>query len=575
MTVIPLLRAEFSRLTATTMSKVALVALMIVPLLYGGLYLWANRDPYAALDQVPAAIVVADTGSTIQGEAVNYGKQVAKDVIKDGSFDWHLVSAAKAASGVRSGEYDFVLTLPANFSASLTSSSGAHPVRASLKLTTNDTNSYLASTIASQAADTVRASIVGEVNRDAASRFLLGFSGIHDQLSTAVAGASTLADGASSAQAGASTLAGGTAQLAAGAQQVADGNAKIAAAGKQITSAANQLNGQLPAVTAQVVAQLQAAGVPQATIDQVLAQLAPLGSDVAQANAQLNQVSAQLNQLAAGSAQVASGAQSAASGASALTGGLGDLTSGAKQLHDGLASGLAQVPDADAATRAAQAAALGDPVAVSKSAVTQATDYGAGLAPFFISLAAWIGIYALFLIVKPLSKRALTAVRKPFRVALAGWGMPALLGVIQMVALYFVVSAALKFGISDALGTVGFMALTSVTFAAIILALNVWLGSVGQFLGLVMMVVQLVTAGGTFPWQTLPGPLAALHKALPMSYAVDGLRQLMYGGNGATAGHDALVLSCWLLGAFALAYLGAHRMTRRRTLRDLRPSLIG
>lgn len=55
--------------------------------------------------------------------------------------------------------------------------------------------------------------------------------------------------------------------------------------------------------------------------------------------------------------------------------------------------------------------------------------------------------------------------------------------------------------------------LASFTYAAIILALNVWLGSVGQFVGLVLMVLQLLTAGGTFPWQTLPAPLAWLHHA--------------------------------------------------------------
>ena len=41
-------------------------------------------------------------------------------------------------------------------------------------------------------------------------------------------------------------------------------------------------------------------------------------------------------------------------------------------------------------------------------------------------------------------------------------------------------------------------------FIAIIQALNAWLGTVGQFLGLVLMVLQLVSAGGTFPWQTIP-----------------------------------------------------------------------
>jgi putative membrane protein len=280
-------------------------------------------------------------------------------------------------------------------------------------------------------------------------------------------------------------------------------------------------------------------------------------------------------QSASGAKQAATGAEQSASGASSLSQGLDQLQTGATSLSDGLVTGAAKVPSTDAAARAAQSAAIGNPVSVKTDAVTKATDYGAGLAPFFISLAAWIGIYALFLIVKPLSRRALTAVRRPIRIALAGWLAPAILGVVQMAAVFLIVALALRLDVGNPLATYGFMALASLTFAAIILALNAWLGSVGQFLGLVLMVVQLVTAGGTFPWQTLPGPLAALHHALPMSYAVDGLRQLMYGGSATTALSDALVLLCWLLGGVAITALAAVRMTRHRTLRDLRPSLIG
>jgi putative membrane protein len=144
-----------------------------------------------------------------------------------------------------------------------------------------------------------------------------------------------------------------------------------------------------------------------------------------------------------------------------------------------------------------------------------------------------------------------------------------------MVGLYVIVAVVLGFKVENPAGTYGLMALSSITFAAIILALNVWLGSVGQFIGLVMMVVQLVTAGGTFPWQTLPAPLAAVHHLLPMSYTVDGMRQLMYGGNINDAMNDVVVLTIWLVCAFAIAALGVVRMTHFRTLRDLEPSLIG
>ncbi|WP_406049592.1 hypothetical protein [Kribbella sp. NBC_00889] len=54
------------------------------------------------------------------------------------------------------------------------------------------------------------------------------------------------------------------------------------------------------------------------------------------------------------------------------------------------------------------------------------------------------------------------------------------------------------------------------------------------------MVIQLVSAGGTFPWQTIPAPLYFFHHALPMSYAIDGVRHLMYGGPGTSLGRDLL-----------------------------------
>ncbi|WP_294982366.1 YhgE/Pip family protein, partial [uncultured Microbacterium sp.] len=253
----------------------------------------------------------------------------------------------------------------------------------------------------------------------------------------------------------------------------------------------------------------------------------------------------------------------------------GQVAGGASQLRDGLASGVQAIPDTDAATRDAQAKTISDPVAVSSSAQTSAGDYGAGLAPFFAALAGWIGIYALFLIVKPISRRAVTALRSPVRVTIAGWLTPALLGSVGMVALFGVLSFALGFRFANPLGTLGILMLASFTYAAIILALNVWLGSVGQFVGLVLMVLQLVTAGGTFPWQTLPAPLAALHHVLPMGYVVDAMRQLMYGGDLARVGTDIGVLLLWLGGALALAAVGVTRMTHRRTLRDLQPSLIG
>ena len=92
--------------------------------LYGGLYLWANQDPYARLNQIPVALVVDDTGSTSESSPRNLGEQVAESLIEDGSFAWKRVSAAEAEAGVEGGEFDFSVTFPADFTASLESSQG-------------------------------------------------------------------------------------------------------------------------------------------------------------------------------------------------------------------------------------------------------------------------------------------------------------------------------------------------------------------------------------------------------------------------------------------------------------------
>ncbi|WP_309064989.1 YhgE/Pip family protein [Microbacterium sp.] len=605
-----MIAAELRRLTASPMAVVALIALMCVPILYGGLYLWANQDPYGKFAEVPVALVVDDEGATTgaatggTAERVNYGHDVADELIEGHAFDWKVMSSAEAARALQDGRVDFTVRIPADFSEALVSASGADPRRALLELETNDANNYLASSIGTQAVEKIRSSVSEMVSDTAAETLLTALSDVRDKLGEAAAGATQLTDGAGTAASGSSELAygntrlaSGTAQLADGARrladgarQVRDGNAELAQAADRAGSAVQSATDALPQVRADLAARMADQGLGQEQIDRVLDGLDPLGDRLRDGNTAVQDAVEKVDQLAAGAASVASGAEtlavgtgtaadgaaSARDGAIALRDGLATLHDGTASLRDALASGQQQIPPSTADLRSAQASVISDPVTVSAEKVASAEHYGAGLAPFFAALAAWIGIYALFLIVKPISRRAVTALHSPLRITLAGWLTPALFGALQMVGLLGVLAIALGFTFHNALGTLGVMMFASATFAAIILALNVWLGSVGQFLGLVLMVLQLVTAGGTFPWQTLPQPLAALHHVLPLGFVVDAMRQLMYaGGDISRAWSDLAVLGIWLGGALTLAAAGVTRMTHRRTLRDLQPSLIG
>ncbi|OXM57135.1 ABC transporter [Amycolatopsis thailandensis] len=620
---------ELRRLSSGTLPKLAMVALVLVPLLYASFYLYANYDPYSRLDKLPAAVFTSDAGAKDSaGAERNVGREVTDELVKSGTFQWHEVSQEEALKGVRNDNYSFAIGIPRDFSTALLSSGNLQPQQATITLTTNDANNYLSGTIAKQVAEQVRKTIAEKVGSEAADKFLVGFSTIYGKIQEAANGASQLADGAGKLKTGQQQLADGANQLASGssqlatglgtlksstaqlpaqtqkladgAGQVADGNQKVSDAASLAATASGDIQGKLDGYRTQLAQDLRAAEVPEAKVQEILSRLDTLRSPVDQANTKIQGANSQLVQLASGARQVSDGAHQLASATPQLTSGIAqaadastqirdgaaklndgeksavsgttELADGAVKLRDGLAAGLKEIPNPDDPTRAATANTIADPVAVNSSGVASAGTYGAGLAPFFISLATWIGAFVLFLLLRPLSTRALTAGASPFKVALGGWLSSALLGIAQVIVLFGAVTWLVGIDVAHPLGAIGFAVLVSLTFTAVVHALNSFFGAVGKFLGLVLLVLQLVSAGGTFPWQTIPDALYPLHIVLPMGYAIDGFRHLLYSGASMEILGDIGVLVAYLVGGILVSTLAA-RKRRTWTVSALKPEL--
>lgn len=657
MTALRVALTELRRLTDTTFAKIALAAMLVIPSLYAGLYLYANKDPYANLDGLPAALVVQDKGTTLaNGEKLQVGDEVAATLVKGHDLEWHEVDAAKAEHGLVEGDYAFILTVPESFSADLASSADFTPRRAMLKIETNDATNYLAGTIAERVVGQVQNSVAEQVSRTAASQVLGGLSTIHGQLVDAAKGANQLATGAHDAHSGSTKLSSGsaelaegqktlaagsqklasgatelsgglatldqrtnalpaqTAKLAAGAKQVADGNAKVAAAGQRVATTGTKLTSDLAAFDKTLPSRLSNAGLTDAQIQAVLAETATLRTPISDANSTLQSTSKDLtrlsdgaNQVADGAAQLASasaelesaidtaasgsaklatgandlnagqqkaltGANELATGAAALDDGLAKLDTGAAKLSTSLADGATKVPNPTEAQRKAVAQTLGAPVGIASAALAKAGSYGAGLAPFFLSLALWIGGFTLFTRARPLVEEALTTRWAVVPVAFGGWLAPAVIGAGQAMLTWVIVRFAVGIDLAHPWWMLAFMILVSMVFMAIIHGLMARLGDTGQFIALVLMVLQLVSAGGTFPWETLPGPLQSLHHVLPMSYSVNGLRTLAYGGPATHLWLDVMVLLAWGAGALLLSTAAARRVHLR--LRAEQPEAV-
>ena len=129
MTSLRLALTEIKRFSGGIMPKLVLIAMLCIPLLYGGVYLYSNWDPYGNVDRVTGALVMSDRGATTDdGEVMHTGQEVADELHESADFDWRDYSSRdRAVKDVTDGNVDFALIIPEDFSEKLLSTSRFTP----------------------------------------------------------------------------------------------------------------------------------------------------------------------------------------------------------------------------------------------------------------------------------------------------------------------------------------------------------------------------------------------------------------------------------------------------------------
>ncbi len=140
--------------------------------------------------------------------------------------------------------------------------------------------------------------------------------------------------------------------------------------------------------------------------------------------------------------------------------------------------------------------------------------------------------------------------------------------------MYLVVHFGVGLQARHPIATVGFLLLIVATFLALIQAFNALFGgvSVGRVVTLAFLMLQLVSAGGIYPVETTATPFQILHPVDPMTYAVNGLRQLIAGGIDSRLWIAIAVLTGVLLVSLAASSFAARR-DRQYTMERLKPPI--
>lgn len=228
-----------------------LVGTLLLPVVFGTLVLWSLRDRAEQSDQVPAAVVNLDKpvtqGSGKDKQVIAAGRLLAAGLTTPttqtrSNLGWQLTNAEDAAAGLRDGSYYAVITIPEDFSESLSSVTKGRPRSAELSVQGNDSSSALVAEASRQVADVAAARLGHRVTRTYLHGIFSRTDELRLQLDKASDAAGKVADGATQVAAGAHKVDGGASELAGGLGRLSDGATRLGGGAGRLADGAGQLS---------------------------------------------------------------------------------------------------------------------------------------------------------------------------------------------------------------------------------------------------------------------------------------------------------------------------------------------
>ncbi|GGI10445.1 YhgE/Pip family protein [Gottfriedia solisilvae] len=204
------------------MATIAVGILLLMPLVYAGLFVAGYWDPYGKLDQFPVAVVNLDQGANMSHTNIHIGNDMVTDLKGNKNLDLHFVSKDRAEKGLKKGDYFLIISIPKNFSENIATISDEHPQKAKLEYKINQGKNFVAGQISSQVAKEIYDKVSTEITKSYTETIFSNLKDMGNGFEQASNGATKIHEGTSKAKNGASNLKDGASQLARGEKQLSD-----------------------------------------------------------------------------------------------------------------------------------------------------------------------------------------------------------------------------------------------------------------------------------------------------------------------------------------------------------------
>lgn len=189
---------------------------------------------------------------------------------------------------------------------------------------------------------------------------------------------------------------------------------------------------------------------------------------------------------------------------------------------------------------------LGSPVEIKEEVLFPIPNYGSAMSPFYSTLALWVGALILvsLLTTEPHGfKEEITF--KPYEKYFGKFLTFGFIGICQTLILTLGDIFLLKCYVLNKGLFIGVSLLSSIIFILIVYTLVSIFGNVGKAISVILLVIQVAGAGGTFPVEVMPSFFKKVNPLLPFTYSISAMREAVAGIVKSNLTRDIIMLLCY------------------------------
>lgn len=172
---------------------------------------------------------------------------------------------------------------------------------------------------------------------------------------------------------------------------------------------------------------------------------------------------------------------------------------------------------------------LAEPVEIESEAIYPVENYGSGVAPFYTTLALWVGCIFLLALMKITPSTEGLKDPRPYQLFFGRFGILFLLGQLQWIVIYIGNIYVLKTQCLHPGRMFLTGAVTSFTFMLLCYAVTLAFADLGKAIIVVIVVLQIAGSSGTYPIEVLPEFFQKVYVFFPFPYAINAMRECMFG----------------------------------------------